>query len=626
MNAEATLRLFTRAVLVLIAGRTLIDFLRERHRTRLDIALMFFSLASSILLSELAPAAGPFTRWVATLGSIAVVAQPYLLLQLVDHFRPVPTALRGAALAGLVVSWVILLAAAPPLSPTATLVVVIYFALVEAYGAVAFVRGALGSGGVSRRRMTLVAAGSGLLALAVLVAGLPAAVPSIAKSIQPLIDILGAAAVLCYYLGFAPPSRLHRGWQLAELHKFLQELAGRPFTAHGTETLTALCVAATRIGGGYAAAAARWNEGAERFEIQASDHPLLQAVAFEPQAGAVARAWQDHRPAAARRVADFGSGELQRIAAQLGAAGLLAIPITARGQAWGLLVELLRRGSLFIDDDLALLALLAEQSAIRLDYNKALAELEAANKELEAFAYSISHDLRAPLRAIDGFSRILLEEQGPQLSEDGTRYLHLVRENTQQMGRLVDDLLAFSRLSRQPLKRQRVSPADTVRAALADLGADQQGRSVAINIANLPECQADPALLKQVYVNLLSNALKFTRQRQKAVVEVGFQLAPVTGAAVPTQDGGAGAPAPQPESRPERVYYVRDNGVGFDMRYVDKLFGVFQRLHRAEDYEGTGVGLAIVQRIIQRHGGRVWAEAALDRGATFYFTLGGTHG
>jgi signal transduction histidine kinase len=227
-------------------------------------------------------------------------------------------------------------------------------------------------------------------------------------------------------------------------------------------------------------------------------------------------------------------------------------------------------------------------------------QLQQANSELEAFAYSVSHDLRAPLRAINGFSRILLEEHAPQLSDEAQHYLHLVRDNAQYMGQLVDDLLAFSRLSRQPLKLQRVVCNDLIRQVLVELSREHEGRSVDITSGELPVCQADPVLLKQVFVNLLANALKFTRQRDVAVITIGCR-----------EDGG------------EHVYFVQDNGVGFDMRYASKLFGVFQRLHSSEEYEGTGVGLAIVQRIIHRHGGRVWAEAVVDQGATFYFTLGG---
>jgi light-regulated signal transduction histidine kinase (bacteriophytochrome) len=237
-------------------------------------------------------------------------------------------------------------------------------------------------------------------------------------------------------------------------------------------------------------------------------------------------------------------------------------------------------------------------------------ELEAANKELEAFSYSVSHDLRTPLRAIDGFSRVLLEKHTTQLAPDAQRYQRIVRDNAQQMGRLIDDLLTFSRLSRQPLKIQPVTPTQLVQQALQDLQPEQVGRQVEIMVGDLPACQGDPVLLKQVWINLIANALKFTRRREVARIEIGkLEI----GDSTAERFGISNLQSP--------VYYVRDNGVGFDMRYADKLFGVFQRLHRLDEYEGTGVGLAIVQRIIHRHGGRVWAEAQLDNGATFYFTL-----
>lgn len=231
------------------------------------------------------------------------------------------------------------------------------------------------------------------------------------------------------------------------------------------------------------------------------------------------------------------------------------------------------------------------------------ADLEFANKELEAFSYSISHDLRAPLRAMDGFSRILMEDYAPQLDEEARRHLQMVRSSAQRMGNLVDDLLSFSRLGRQTLEKRQVAPAGLVQEALKNLRIEMDGRQVDISAHDLPTCHADATLLQQVFSNLLDNALKFTRGRDTAKIEIGSY----TGS-----------------SRPgEVVYFVKDNGVGFDMQYVDKLFGVFQRLHLQDDFEGTGVGLAIVQRIIHRHGGLVWAEAEVDNGATFYFTLEG---
>jgi PAS domain S-box-containing protein len=226
------------------------------------------------------------------------------------------------------------------------------------------------------------------------------------------------------------------------------------------------------------------------------------------------------------------------------------------------------------------------------------AELAAANQELEAFTYSVSHDLRAPLRAMAGFSRILLQDYAPQLDAQAQQYLQRVQQGAQHMSRLIDDLLSFSRWSRQPPQKQTVVMTALVRQVLDDLRPDLLRRTVEFALGDLPECQADPVLLKQVLLNLLGNAVKYTREREVARIEVGAQA-----------------------RRGETVYFVKDNGVGFDIQYVHKLFEVFQRLHTSDEFEGTGVGLAIVQRIIARHGGRVWAEGVVGQGATFYFTL-----
>jgi len=225
-------------------------------------------------------------------------------------------------------------------------------------------------------------------------------------------------------------------------------------------------------------------------------------------------------------------------------------------------------------------------------------ELEAANKELEAFTYSVSHDLRAPLRAIEGFSQILMEDHLPKLDEECQRLLRVVRDNTRQMGQLIDDLLAFSRISRYPLTADTLDMAELARSVASELVPVDASAAPQVQVYPLPEARADASLMRQVWVNLLSNAFKFSRGKDPRVIEVGSRVA----------DG-------------ETVYHVKDNGVGFDMRYAHKLFGVFQRLHKASEFEGTGVGLAIVRRIVTRHGGRVWAEGTVGRGATFYFAL-----
>ena len=229
------------------------------------------------------------------------------------------------------------------------------------------------------------------------------------------------------------------------------------------------------------------------------------------------------------------------------------------------------------------------------------AELVTVNKELDSFSYSVAHDLRAPLRAVNGFAAMLESGYADRLDAEGRRLLGVVRTSSELMGRLIEALLNFARLGRQPLKAQPVELDALVNQVVEELQASCDGRSIDFAVGKLGTAMADPALLRQVLANLLGNAIKFTRDKNPALVEVGCRKESDTSSA--------------------DVYYVKDNGAGFDMRHYDKLFGVFQRLHTADAFEGTGVGLSIVQRVITRHGGRVWAESKLGEGATFYFTL-----
>jgi signal transduction histidine kinase len=284
-------------------------------------------------------------------------------------------------------------------------------------------------------------------------------------------------------------------------------------------------------------------------------------------------------------------------------------PIRARGGVIGALSLIRTRpGQSYTADDLTLLMDVADRAGLAIEnarlyddlerrVRERTAELEAVNRELDAFSYSVAHDLRAPLRSIDGFSQALLEDCADQLDEAGKKHLGRVRESARRMARLIDDLLALSRLTRAELRRQRVDLSALSREVAARLGQAKPDRRVVVAIQDGVVAEADPTLLAVVLENLFGNAWKFTAKRPDPRVELGVQ---------------AGDPP---------VYFVRDNGAGFDMTYASKLFGAFQRLHSTSEFEGTGIGLAIVQRIVRRHGGRVWAEGAVGEGATIYFTL-----
>jgi light-regulated signal transduction histidine kinase (bacteriophytochrome) len=242
--------------------------------------------------------------------------------------------------------------------------------------------------------------------------------------------------------------------------------------------------------------------------------------------------------------------------------------------------------------------LLAKNQELERRVSKQMADLSAANQELDSFAYSVSHDLRAPLRAVEGFARIMIDDFASQLDPEARRCIDIIVTSTKQMERLIDALLSFSRLSQVPIEKIMLNMTSMAKAATQEALSLQPAATIDFRIPSLLQGFGEPGLIRQVFVRLFSNAIKFTRSQPQAVVEVGsFE-----------EDGST-------------VYFVKDNGVGFDMRYASKLFGMFQRLHRTEEFEGAGAGLAIVKRIIQRHGGRTWAEGNPNEGACFYFSL-----
>ncbi len=596
---ESVLAQLTRGTFVFVALLSVFDYLRHRDENRLDIALMFLSLATTILIQEGSRLLGLQLRWLSTLGTVSVVAHPFLLLRLVRHFQPVPRGVLAAAAAGMAASWVIVLLWQSPFPPVPTLIVVAYFVLIEGYAAVSFVRRARATGGVMRQRLRLVGTATGLLASVILLAGVNAAAPASTVLTAGISNVLAALSALAYYLGFGTPVTLRRAWQVAELHEYLRKQSGRSAEERVTQMLSELCTAAKEVTGGFASLVLVAAPDQDQFEVRASDGIRTDDSTFPVDRGVLGRVWKERRPQAAARGTD------EELLRRFNAQGLYAVPLVSRDRAWGLLAVLLWRRSLFPTDDLEMLTLMAEQGAIVQEnaelfsqQRRLIDELEATNRELEAFTYSVSHDLRAPLRSIDGFSQAVLEDYAGKLDGEGVSYLQRVRAASQRMGQLIDDLLQLSRITRAEIRREPVDLSAMVHDITGSLTRTHAGRQIAVRVADGVVTDGDPRLLRVALENLLSNAFKFTSKHAQATVEFG----------VTERDG-------------RRVCFVRDDGAGFDMAHSHKLFGAFQRLHGQAEFEGTGVGLATVQRIIRRHGGQIWAEGAVEQGATFYFTV-----
>jgi signal transduction histidine kinase len=597
----------TSAAFAVIAALTVRDWLVTRDRSRMYLALAIGSLAAVSILGQVGK----------LLGSSFVAASAYVTI----------TVFLVSGLALLLFRHAVI-----PLKPrTLRLVVGIVIATgmleigvqavfgqtapkpIQLIASAAFVlvwSGCVGEPSVrlwfaARRRTVVQRARMRALSLGYLaiVALLLVAVVTSSLAAQPAIQIGFALATIAIvpllYAGFVPPAWLRRTWRQSEEDKFQQA------------THDILLFASDQL-----ALAQRSLDWAIRLTGADAGYFLARPGTILATQGMTDEDAQTLQPAVAgaggRTVVPLGgtpprSAMIARLHVNDAAIVLVGGPFTpvfgSDEEAW------LQQYAAMVSTGLERVRLgeaLAQTNGQLEDKVREVTErtqqLEAANRELEAFSYTISHDLRAPLRAVSGFTSILFEEYADAMPAEARGYLKRVKDSGDHMGHLVDDLLAFSRLGRQAVRTQRVSIRGIVDRALQELSPALDGRQVEVVIGELPNAECDAALVEQVFVNLLSNAFKYSRRREHARVEVGILEA--NAAEGPT-------------------YFVRDNGAGFDMDYAGKLFGVFQRMHRSEDFEGTGVGLAIVHRIIERHGGRIWAEAKVDAGATFYFTLKG---
>ena len=603
MSANQLLQALTSITFVVVFAAVVVRAMRRPSRENIDVVLFFGAPTLTVTQSWIAQTFGVRDANLSLVSSAVFLAMPVLTLRAIQAFAELPRLAVPLAAAGWVVAAVALIAAPRPMPALSTLLIVLYFVLGEAYAAFVVFNATRRARGVLRRRLQLIASGTFLLALTIVVAGLSTALPAASFLTLPL----ALAAALAYLVGFAPPGPLRRAWQSPGVLAFV----GRTSRLVGDAGAD---IVATAIAREVAAALGEPDVGLGIW------HPEREVMRYARSRGAVldrklddsiaARAFVEQRTLitseqeSGKKLPDHYRGA--------GRQHVLAAPVTIGGRRIGVIGVLVDKRATFFDDQLEMLKLLADQAGLVLEHRRLfeevhalngalqrnVAELRALNDELGAFAYSVSHDLRAPLRSIDGFSQILVEDKAAELGDDGREHLERVRAAAKRMGALIDDMLLLSRLTREEMTPRRVDMTALARVVVEELRGREPQRLVEFESNGALPAKGDERLLRIALTNLLGNSWKFTRERRPAHISFGQE----------TREG-------------EQVFFVRDDGVGFDMRYASKLFGAFQRLHNTSEFEGTGIGLATVQRIVHRHGGRVWAESEVGKGTCIYFTL-----
>ena len=604
MTAAQLIQILTYGSFLVVFAVVLVRAVRGPSRESIDVALFFGAPAILIAQTWASQALGIQNPTLSLMSAALFLAMPVLTLRAIHGFTDLPRRVVPATTAAWAVAAIGLVVAPTPMPPALLLLIVLYFGLVEGYAGFVVLRATRRARGVIHRRLELIGVGTLLLALTILSAGLTAVVPNAGVLALPL--ALGSG--LAYVLGFVPPGPLRRAWLAPVVFAFVRRTSRLVGAASPDLVNTALAREIAVATGENEAALGIWQPEVEVLRFWRGTGTPIDRRLDESLA---ARAFIEQR---ALRTSDSEASS-RRLPAEHRRSGLsfvLTAPMTVGERRLGVVAVVVARRSTFVDDDLALLQLLADQAGVVLEHRRLFAEVEglnhalesklsevrALNDELGAFAYSVSHDLRAPLRSIDGFSQILLEDKGAELGDDGRGHLDRVRAAATRMGDLIDDMLLLSRLTRDDMRRQSVDLTALAHVVIDELRAREPARNVEFESNGALPANGDERLLRIALTNLIGNSWKFTRERAPAHISFGGE----------TRDGQA-------------TFFVKDDGVGFDMRYAQKLFGAFQRLHSAKDFEGSGIGLATVQRIIHRHGGRVWAESEVGKGTTFYFTL-----
>jgi len=603
----------TRIFFVLLAILTVTDYLRHRDPIRRDIALVFVALSSSIVIGLILSLIGLKLPFVAKIGPIGVISQPYLLLRLVNYFRPVPLNMkRGAAIAW-AVSCLLLLFVDTPVPPAVSLLLIVYFIVINGYAAFAFIQGAFSSAGVARYRLRFAGAASLFLIILFIVAGLRLAQPQIWIDVTAAVQFLSVLTVITYYLGFAPPRWLLHGWQYAELRNFLLQNTSK-LDSQSASTVTArLRQAVMHTVATDKVFVALWDQAQEKLIFE--DLPETSVWrGFDLNSGIVKHTWRQDKPTVIHKVTGL-TEEDTRLMKTLQAEMLFIVPIATSEGAIGVLLVFLEYGSLFVDDDLTLLTIFAQQTAILVENYRILEQqrgyaqvleqtvqtrtdaLKRSNDELRQFAYVASHDLQEPLRMVVSYLQLIEDRYISQLDGTAHEFFAFATDGAKRMKNLIEALLAYSRVDTQLQNFTLVNfqkVLDDVRGVLS-VAINESGAT--ITSEPLPSINANEAMIIQLFQNLLSNGIKY-QKGTKPEIHIGAA-----------------------RQNDEWVFSVKDNGIGIEPQNLERIFVIFQRLHAQNEYPGTGIGLAISKKVVEHHGGRIWVESTKGKGTVFYFSI-----
>ncbi len=609
--------LVTRLTFLGLFGGTLLGFLRRRDRIHLDVALMFAALAVPTLVGMLKIYGGIDVSALSTAGECALMCHPVMMLRLVEHFRSVPAALRVGALGSTILSTIVLVALPRPLPEAATLALVVSFVVIEGVAGWAFLRGGLGSGGVSRQRLLLASLGSGLLALIIAIAGLAAVAPGLIEGSGLLIELLALGAGLVWLAAFVPPRGLVRAWQTAEVRAFLERGLDKAPDDRAQFMIEMLSTSARSAVGGLgvivALADALEEQSPQGLLVRATAPPgLVPSGRLSVVDGVAARAWAQGRPAMDFEPAGWSPTE-RELSRRLAAQAMLAIPIATPSRRSGVLLLVLRRGLLFAEDDLAALGLLTEQVAVAIEIAALIEQQRRSNEALArinahkgTFLSNLSHELRTPLNSIVGFTHLIRDGFAGAVKPTQREYLDDVLTSAAHMGALINDALDLSRVDAGKLAFEPV-PVDlagTIEAAADQLLPLASARSLDLSVQVDGDLRGaivvlDPVRLRQILLNLLSNAIKFT------------------------PDGGHVALRASARPGPTLLLEVEDDGEGIDEAHLGAIFEPFHQLRSssAAHRHGAGLGLTLTRRLVEGQGGQIDVQSAPGCGSTFRVTL-----